>query len=167
MGTSADSLLFEDDTKFSAVQPGSSLLTVSVPLGLQFGDNLIDGLGQAGNINITAANSINLDGTPTLPDGSPFFSIFTTIFGDADAGEITIETQNLTVTDGAQIQAATGGSRAGGNINVKAKSIELLGISDEGFLSGISAFGSLAGCSMLKSEQDLSKNKVSKLRLAS
>lgn len=87
LGTSADSLLFEDDTKFSAVQPGSSLLTVSVPLGLQFGDKLIDGLGQAGNINITAANSINLDGTPTLPDGSPFFSIFTTIFGDLMQGK--------------------------------------------------------------------------------
>ena len=38
-GTTADSVLFEDDAEFSAVQPNSSLLTVSVPLGIQIGDN--------------------------------------------------------------------------------------------------------------------------------
>jgi filamentous hemagglutinin family protein len=38
-GTTADSVVFEDDTEFSAVNPQSPLLTVGVPLGLQVGSN--------------------------------------------------------------------------------------------------------------------------------
>jgi filamentous hemagglutinin family protein len=38
-GTTADSVIFEDDTEFSAVNPQSPLLTVGVPLGLQVGTN--------------------------------------------------------------------------------------------------------------------------------
>ena len=38
-GTTADSVLFEDGEEFSATEPNSSLLTISVPLGLQVGNN--------------------------------------------------------------------------------------------------------------------------------
>jgi filamentous hemagglutinin family protein len=38
-GTTAESVVFEDDTEFSAVNPQSPLLTVGVPLGLQIGSN--------------------------------------------------------------------------------------------------------------------------------
>ena len=38
-GTTADSVLFKDGEEFSATEPNSSLLTVSVPLGLQVSNN--------------------------------------------------------------------------------------------------------------------------------
>ncbi|MGL5835873.1 MAG: filamentous hemagglutinin N-terminal domain-containing protein [Waterburya sp.] len=38
-GTTADSVIFEDNTEFSATQPQSPLLTIGVPLGLQIGTN--------------------------------------------------------------------------------------------------------------------------------
>ncbi|MGL5074748.1 MAG: filamentous hemagglutinin N-terminal domain-containing protein, partial [Waterburya sp.] len=38
-GTTADSVIFENNTEFSATQPQSPLLTIGVPLGLQIGTN--------------------------------------------------------------------------------------------------------------------------------
>ena len=39
IGTTADSLKFADDSEFSAVNPASALLTVSIPVGLQLGNS--------------------------------------------------------------------------------------------------------------------------------
>ena len=39
VGTTADSLNFADDSEFSAVNPASPLLTVSIPIGLQLGSD--------------------------------------------------------------------------------------------------------------------------------
>ena len=81
-GTSADSVLFEDETEFSAVQP-SSLLTISVPVGLQMGNNpgsisvrspleMTDGQNFSlvgGEINLTGNNINAEDGVNSAADG--------------------------------------------------------------------------------------------------
>lgn len=64
--------------------------------------------GQAGSINITAINSINITGT------SPDFSLITSKFTSetlrsGNAGNITINTPQLTISDGASIEAFTEG----------------------------------------------------------
>ena len=98
------------------------------------------GLGQAGKLEITASDFINLSGVYVLPDGRQLFSIFTLTSGDADAGDIAIKTGNLIATQGAQISAGTLGAGNGGNINIEAESIEITGISTDGTVqSGISA----------------------------
>ena len=50
ISSTADSIQFADDTDFSAVNPESPLLTVSIPVGLQFG-------GAAGDITVEGAGS--------------------------------------------------------------------------------------------------------------
>ena len=102
-------------------------------------DTSTNGSGQAGTLNITAASSVNISGTYTQPDGSPFFSIYTSTSGNADAGDVFIETENLLMTDGAQLQAATLNSGNGGDISIEAELIKLTGSSNEGIFSGISA----------------------------
>ena len=70
-GTSAESVLFEDDTEFSATEPNSSLLTVSVPLGLQVGNNpgsieVRSSLSMANDRNFSlVGGEINLKGSET------------------------------------------------------------------------------------------------------
>lgn len=39
VGTTASSIKFEDGSKYSAVEPQTPLLTISIPIGLQFGSN--------------------------------------------------------------------------------------------------------------------------------
>ena len=102
-----------------------------------------NGFGRAGNINIFASESIDLDGNlddygNTSPEISPS-SIFSSTFGDTDAGNIVIKTSSLAVNNGAQIQATTFSTGNAGNINIDADRVRLTGISEENFQSAILA----------------------------
>ncbi len=85
--------------------------------------------GQGGNIALTASNSIKLINRSRLS---------TSTSGTGAAGNLKIfDTQNLTIQDGAQIIASTIGEGRAGNIDITADTVEILGISAEGFRSGI------------------------------
>ncbi|MEA5552679.1 filamentous hemagglutinin N-terminal domain-containing protein [Anabaena cylindrica UHCC 0172] len=80
--------------------------------------------GKGGNINIQATE-IQLTGTSD--NGDPTI-VFATTRGEGNAGEITIDTAQLIVQDGAQIGVGTFSSGQGGNLFIKASdSVELIG----------------------------------------
>ena len=97
------------------------------------------GQGNAGNINITAKSvEMSNRGGNNIPPG--FFvrnpsvtSIPTGLFAQVapistgNAGNLKIDTEKLVITDGAQVRTFTFGKGNGGEINIKAKEIELIG----------------------------------------
>jgi filamentous hemagglutinin family protein len=80
--------------------------------------------GRGGNIAIRA-NSIELVGT--APIGFPITAIIALARSTGDVGDIDIETDRLSVQDGAAIVATTTRSGDAGNITIRAHSIELSG----------------------------------------
>lgn len=93
-GTTADSVLFEDGEEFSAVNPDSSLLTVSVPLGLQVGDN-------PGNIEVRSPLEV--------PNGQNFSLV---------GGEINLTGSNITTDKNGINSAADGITAPGGRVEL-------------------------------------------------
>jgi filamentous hemagglutinin family protein len=146
-GTTADSVVFEDDTEFSAANPQSPLLTVGVPLGLQVGTNpgsiivrssLAVDNGQnlsflGGNLEFEGSGTkvVNDINTPediiTAPGGK------VELGGLSTSGLVTIEENgNLTFPEATaradvtfnnlNIDVSAGG---GGSITVNARNLEL------------------------------------------
>ena len=83
------------------------------------------GVGNSGDINITANNSIDLIGSLEINPSA----IVTDIFPDAigNGGVIFITTDNLNLKDGGQIRASTNGIGNAGSVNISAKNIEIDG----------------------------------------
>ncbi|MBD2386226.1 two-partner secretion domain-containing protein [Cylindrospermum sp. FACHB-282] len=112
------------------------------------------GTGAAGNVNINAADSINLRGIgfatfrrialeePLAGIFNPFpreSGIYTTTVGAGKGGNVTINTRQLTLGDGMLIASPTYSAGTGGNIAIKAsESVELIG---SGFSAGSVAQG--------------------------
>ena len=104
LGTTAESLSFRDGKEFSAVSPQSSLLTISVPLGLQFGSNPGNILVQSslevqpgqnltllgGDINLEGTNVEVINGLNTAADGITAPGGKVELGGLGTAGEIGI-----------------------------------------------------------------------------
>jgi filamentous hemagglutinin family protein len=84
------------------------------------------GSGQAGNIRIRA-DSIELSGQPTDRSPGTNLSSFLTAAtaNKGNAGNIEIDTDELTVRDGASINVGTIGMGNAGNMTIRANSIEL------------------------------------------
>ncbi|MGL6337696.1 MAG: hypothetical protein ACRC80_00990, partial [Waterburya sp.] len=100
------------------------------------------GSGNAGNLNVKANESININGAVTNGENVSPAGLFTSNFnenGNADAGDIILNTQKLSITEGAIVEAATYSAGNGGNINVEADDILIAG-SEENFSSAIEAF---------------------------
>ncbi|WP_088239709.1 filamentous hemagglutinin N-terminal domain-containing protein [Calothrix rhizosoleniae] len=100
------------------------------------------GIGDGGNL-IVKAEEIELIGTGVA--GNSEFStalLSSTERGSTgNAGTLTVETNSLKLTDGAQITASTSNEKNAGKINVQANDIELIGTSDSGRrTSGIFSF---------------------------
>ena len=90
--------------------------------------------GQGGNLNITASKLINLTGQGTdivfSPDGTPRFvpspsSLTVTSQGSGKAGNLSLTTPHLTVTNNAEITASSLNIGNGGNLEINANQIEL------------------------------------------
>ncbi|MEI2581675.1 two-partner secretion domain-containing protein [Scytonema sp. PRP1] len=83
------------------------------------------GAGTGGNLTVNAAESVNLSGGDT--------SLVTETQGTGSAGNLTITTRKLTVTDGASIRTPSVGSGKAGDLLVKATdSVELSGTTADG-----------------------------------
>ncbi len=93
------------------------------------------GVGQAGNVKITARDSITLVGSSSnsnLEGTTGIFAQVAEVTSEnieklGDAGNIDIKTEKLTVLDGAQISSSARKTGNGGNVTIEANSIELSG----------------------------------------
>ncbi|MEC4984708.1 MAG: filamentous hemagglutinin N-terminal domain-containing protein [Oscillatoria sp. PMC 1068.18] len=113
--------------------------------------------GDGGSIIINA-NQIQLSGTSAnqvIPSGISVDTIFPD-FSGATAGNIIIQTNQLTLTNGAVISASTTSDSQGGDIEIQANLIQLQGTSTDGEIrSGIRAqsfAGGNAGSIRIKAE---------------
>jgi filamentous hemagglutinin family protein len=87
-------------------------------------------VGQGGNVAVTARDSVELRGTSSNGFSSGIFTQVDRETATGNGGNVTVETRQLRVFDGAQISAGTRGIGRGGNVTVKAsESVELSGVS--------------------------------------
>lgn len=94
------------------------------------------GPGKGGNLAIKAADSITLRGNSL--DGLVPTAITTTAFGSGNAGDLMIQTRNLTLSEGGLVVTSTITNGDGGNLKIDAtEKIELIG--SEGVATTISA----------------------------
>jgi filamentous hemagglutinin family protein len=89
------------------------------------------GEGDGGALTIKATESVAASGTSA--DGRVFSGLTTQTEGAGDAGDLTLETKQLIVQDGAQISASTFDEGDGGALTVKAtESVQVIGESADG-----------------------------------
>jgi filamentous hemagglutinin family protein len=96
------------------------------------------GAGKGGNLTVKA-DTVQVFGNPTVGvRGSSFLSTQATESSTGDAGDMTISTGELLVRDGAQVNTITSGAGKGGNLTIKADTVQLSGQSPIGRASSIS-----------------------------
>jgi filamentous hemagglutinin family protein len=76
--------------------------------------------GRSGNIRIDATDTVTISGISNLGFSSALFTI-TEKGTSGEAGDITVNTGNFTVSDGAIVSATTSNSDNGGNITINTK----------------------------------------------
>ncbi|MDZ8263108.1 filamentous hemagglutinin N-terminal domain-containing protein [Nostoc sp. ChiQUE01b] len=84
------------------------------------------GEGVAGNLTVNASESVQVIGIPYNPNLG-FTGIFAASNGVGDAGDITINTRQLLIQNGAGIITDNEGKGVGGSITVNAESVQLVG----------------------------------------
>ncbi|MBW4449143.1 MAG: filamentous hemagglutinin N-terminal domain-containing protein [Spirirestis rafaelensis WJT71-NPBG6] len=89
------------------------------------------GSGKGGNLTVTA-DKIQLIGRSANGQSSSKLSAQTNPGSTGDAGDLTINTRELLIEDGAEISASTFGGSKGGNLIVTADKVQLIGISGNG-----------------------------------
>ncbi len=106
---------------------GGNIFLTTKNLELFNGGNLradTIGNGQAGNIEVKAADTVNISGS-NLFDGIPS-GIFTFTNAKSDGGSIAVNTNNFRLTDGAVLDSRTLGDGNGGDIIVNAANVDIL-----------------------------------------
>jgi filamentous hemagglutinin family protein len=150
LGSTADSLLFDDGTEFSATDTQTPILTINAPIGLNLRDNpqpitnrsVGNGLQVATGETITlVGGNVNLDGGRIFAPGGRV-----ELGGLSAAGEVGINTDgslsfpenitrgNVTLTNGSRVDVRGDG---GGFLTINARNLELSEAS--GLLAGIAA----------------------------
>ena len=94
------------------------------------------GRGNAGNVTITAHDAVSLDGIGS--NGSPSGAYSTVQPGAVgEGGSVEITTGSLTLTNGAEVAASTGGRGNAGNVSISARdAVSLDGVGSNGSASG-------------------------------
>ncbi|MCC5668413.1 filamentous hemagglutinin N-terminal domain-containing protein, partial [Nostoc sp. CHAB 5784] len=95
--------------------------------------------GKGGNLNVDAQD-IEIIGTSA--DGRFGSSLFASALPNStgDTGDLTIKTNTLLLKDGAYVSTGTRGGGKGGNLNVDAQNVQIIGTSANGeFVSGLYA----------------------------
>jgi filamentous hemagglutinin family protein len=99
------------------LQEGSYISTSTFP----------EAQGKGGNLTINASEFVELIGNPTLE--SPPTSLLSQSGGAGDGGNITVETNELIVRDGAGISTQAFAEGQGGDITIMSPSVKLIGSS--------------------------------------
>ena len=95
------------------------------------------GAGKGGNLFVTA-DSVQVIGSSN--DGQYQSNLSAYTEGKGNAGDLRIDTRQLLIQDGAQVDASTYGAGKGGNLFVTADSVQAIGSSDDGqYPSSLSA----------------------------
>jgi hypothetical protein len=157
--------LIESNVQDKATGDSQGIIIQANTLSLENGSTisaLTEGEGQSGEINIKADDSISLSGINELKNGSFILSdVFPTATGDSQG--ITIQTDTLSLDNGARISATTQGKGDAGEINITAnESISLSGLDNAGFgsriLSEVSLFATGNSQGMTIQTHNLSLN---------
>jgi filamentous hemagglutinin family protein len=113
----------EIDTRSVLIQDGASI-TASSGLILREGQPILEG-GPGGNLTINASDSVKVIGTSA---DNEYRSTLITATGNADAGQMRINTGKLIIQDGAAMGASTGDAGRGGDVFINAsESVEVVG----------------------------------------
>jgi filamentous hemagglutinin family protein len=99
--------------------------TIEVTNGAQLGASTA-GTGNAGNILINAAKSINIAGSTPLAGYSSGLFTSTSAFSVGKGGDIIINTQAFRLADGAVIDSRTSTNGNSGNITINAAKVDIL-----------------------------------------
>lgn len=99
--------------------------TLEVTNGAQLGA-FTEGTGNAGNILIDAAKSINIAGSTPLAGYSSGLFTSTSTFSVGKGGDIIVNTQAFRLTDGAVIDSRTLTNGNSGNITINAAKVDIL-----------------------------------------
>jgi filamentous hemagglutinin family protein len=150
--TTANSFKFKDGNEFSATNPQMPLLTMSVPVGVQFGSQPGD-ISSQGNLrtgkDLTLnAGNLKLEGQLKAGGNLTLYAVDTVSLNQGivqtqisgatgNVGSINIATRNLFMTNGAVINASTLGQGNAGNITIKATDTVSLNGVDVGILNEV------------------------------
>lgn len=114
------------DTRRLVVQDGAQILTFTL------------GKGQGGNLFVTASDLVELQGTGISSNGQRASTLSTQTDNVGNAGNLTINTRQLIVGNGAQIVTGTLGQGKGGQIEVNAtEAVNVFGFSSDKTASGL------------------------------
>ena len=94
------------------------------------------GSGRGGDIDIKAADSVEIEANPADTDGGD--GIFTSTVGSGNAGNLSLRTQRLSIRDGGAVSASArlGSTGRGGDVTINASDlVEVVGISNDGRLA--------------------------------
>ncbi|MBW4611981.1 MAG: filamentous hemagglutinin N-terminal domain-containing protein [Desmonostoc vinosum HA7617-LM4] len=122
-----------DSTALSSVEgngkgKGGDIQITTGELSMTNGAQLLAstfGVGDAGDIEINAANSINLSGNNSISGRSSALFTFTDINSTGKGGNVSVNTKLFKLSDTAVLDAGTNNNQNGGNITVNASFFEL------------------------------------------
>ncbi|MEC4818881.1 MAG: filamentous hemagglutinin N-terminal domain-containing protein, partial [Scytonema sp. PMC 1069.18] len=99
--------------------------SLSLTNGARFSASTL-GQGDAGNIDINAPNRVSVSGSSSITGRSSALLTFTSSDSTGIGGNVTVNTTNLRVSDGAVLDARTRNNRNGGNITLNIRQAEIL-----------------------------------------
>lgn len=111
------------------------------------------GKGNAGNVNVNVQESVNITGSGSLPSG--IYS-YVSSGGSGNAGDITINSRSLSLTEGAELAAGTLGKGNAGRISIQASGAVFLD-QEANVFSSVEAggIGDAGGINLLANSLDL------------